>query len=418
MYRTDIIRTMRGRFVFWVMVVGLVLFATTSSALAGPSGGRHTRVVALPHHGKSNAPPVTVVQKSGPLAPRFVPRHFTVLAAGDVLLHPALWAQAARDARNLGRTGYDFDPIFTSAKPRIAGADLAICHLETPIGQPGGPFHGYPVFAVPPAIATTLHDVGYDTCSTASNHSLDDGLPGIDRTLNALDAAHVKHTGTARSAHEAATPDLLNVNGVMVAQLSYAFGFNGARRPAGKAWSANLIDVPAILAAARRAKQDGAEVVIVSLHFGTEYQQAPNAQQRSVAAALLASPDIDLIIGCHAHVVQPFQEIHGKWVVYGMGNQIATQGFSRQTMDGVMPRFTFTEVKPGVFHVTKVEAIPTFTYLGGPIRLIDIPAELRKPGLSPARRALYVASWKRTAREVRALGAARDGLVVVGAGSL
>ena len=63
----------------------------------------------------------------------------------------------------------------------------------------------------------------------------------------------------------------------------------------------------------------------MSLHFGTEYQQAPNAQQLAVATALLKSPDVDLILGCHAHVVQPFQKINGKWVAYGMGNQIASR---------------------------------------------------------------------------------------------
>lgn len=412
-------RLMRERLAFWAMIVGIVLFAFTSSAFAKPAREAASDARVPPDIPSRSAPAVTVNGPgSGSPAPPFVPRHFTVLAAGDVLLHPGLWAQAAQDARALGRTGYDFDRIFASARPRIAGADLAICHLETPVGPSRGPFSGYPVFAVPPAIATTLHDAGYDTCSTASNHSLDGGEAGIDRTLNALDAAHVRHAGTARSAKEAATPDLVRAGGVTVAQLSYAFGFNGRRRPAGKAWLANLIDVPAILAAAHRAKQAGAGVVVVSLHFGTEYQQAPNAQQRSVVAALLASPDIDLIVGCHAHVVQPFQEINGKWVAYGMGNQIATQGFSPQTMDGVLARFTFTEVKPGIFRVTKAEAIPTYTYLGGPIRLIDIAAELRKPGLSAARRASYVASWKRTAREVRALGAQHDGLVVIGPGSL
>lgn len=286
--------------------------------------------------------------------------------------------------------------------------------METPYGPVNGPFTGYPAFSVPPSIAQTIHNVGYDSCSTASNHSLDGGQAGIDRTLNALDTAGVKHAGTARTPAEAATPDLLDVRGVMVAQLSYAYGFNGLRRSAGKAWLANLIDVKTILADAHRARQAGAEVVIVSLHFGTEYSHQPNDQQLSVARALLVSPDVDLILGCHAHVVQPFQQINGKWVVYGMGNQIATQRFSKATTDGVMPRFTFTETSPGKFRVTKAEAIPTFDYLGGTVRLIDIPAGLAKPGLSAARRSLYEQSWRRTAHEVLAMGAGRHGLTVLG----
>ncbi|HKE66933.1 MAG TPA: CapA family protein [Micromonosporaceae bacterium] len=339
------------------------------------------------------------------------PRQFTVIAAGDILLHTRLWAQGRADAEAAGRAGYFFDPIFASARPDIAGADLAICHMETPYGKPNGPFTSFPVFEVPPAIAQTIHDVGYDSCSTASNHSLDGGEAGIDRTLDALDAAGVKHSGTARSAAEAAQPDLLQANGVTVAQLSYAYGFNGIKRPADKPWLANLISVPQILADAKRAKQAGASVVIVSLHFGTEYQHTPNAQQLSVARALLASPDVDLIIGCHAHVVQPFQKINGKWVVYGMGNQIATQGFSQPTMDGVMPRFTFTETSPGKFTVTKAEAIPTYDSLGGQIQLIDLPLAMAAHP-SAARMAVYEASWKRTAEVVDSMGAAKDGLIV------
>src|SRR5262245_33602436 len=365
---------------------------------------------------RSGAPtalaPAAVAPTGGQPSPSSgAPRQFTVIAAGDILLHTRLWAQGRADAKAAGRAGYYFDPIFASARPDIAGADLAICHMETPYGKPNGPFSSFPVFEVPPAIAQTIHDIGYDSCSTASNHSLDGGEAGIDRTLGALDAAGVKHAGTARSAAEAAKPDLMQVNGVTVAQLSYAYGFNGIKRPPGQPWLANLISVPQILADAKRAKQAGASVVIVSLHFGTEYQHTPNAQQLSVARALLASPDVDLIIGCHAHVVQPFQKINGKWVVYGMGNQIATQGFSQPTMDGVMPRFTFTETSPGKFTVTKAEAIPTYDSLGGPIQLIDLPLAMSAHP-SATRMALYEASWKRTAQVVESMGAAKDGLIV------
>jgi poly-gamma-glutamate capsule biosynthesis protein CapA/YwtB (metallophosphatase superfamily) len=412
---------MRTRIVFWGTVFGIVLFALTATSFAQATD-RPTSPSALPPLSAPLSLPFQAsashrVSLVAPLAagrlkstPAFQPRHFTVLGAGDVLLHPGFWAQARRDARKHHMHGYDFDPVFASAVPDIKGADLAICHMETPYGSPDGPFTGFPIFEVPPQIAGTLHRVGYDTCSTASNHSLDGGAAGITRTLNALDAAGVKHTGTARSAAEAATPDILNVNGVKVAQLSYAFGFNGLIRPPGKPWLANLIDERAILAAAHRAKKAGAEVVIVSLHFGTEYQQTPNAQQLAVAKALLASPDVDLILGCHAHVVQPFQQINGKWVVYGMGNQVAEQGFSRPTMDGVMSRFTFTEIRPHVFRVTKAEAIPTYMDLGHPQRLIDLPRALATH-LSEGQRDAYQASWNRTAREVKSLGA--PGLVVL-----
>ncbi len=382
------------------------------SALAGASA--HGGFAATRVTGTTQTPNESTV---APTPGTFTPRQFTVLGAGDILLHPGLWAQGRRDATAAHRGGYYFDPLFASAVPDIQAADLAICHMETPYGKAGGPFHGYPIFAVPPAIATTIHDIGYDSCSTASNHSIDGGEAGIDRTLDALDAAGVKHAGTARTPTEASETDLLDANGVTVAQLSYAYGFNGLKRPAGKAWLANLLDVPKILADAKTARERGAQVVIVSLHFGTEYQMAPNDQQVSVAKALLGSPYVDLILGCHAHVVQPFEQINGKWVAYGMGNQVATQPFSKPTQDGVMPRFTFTETAPGTFQITKAEAIPTFMYLGqggGAYRLVDLPRELANPNLSSARRSLYEASWKRTQHAVTSRGGIADGLVVVG----
>jgi poly-gamma-glutamate synthesis protein (capsule biosynthesis protein) len=410
----------------WFLLVCSVTIAFTSVVASAAIPSASVPQEAVPRPEVAPAPvaagrPATAgtgVGATTTASPQSAPREFTVLGAGDILIDPGLRAQGRRDAVAGRLKDFDFDPIFASAVPRIQAADLAICHVETPMAPVNDPHHGYPILALPTAIATTIHDIGYDTCSTASNHSLDDREAGIDRTLDALDAAGVKHCGTARSAAEASTPDLLNVNGVAVAQLSYAAPVNGVARPADKPWLANPLNVTDILAAAHQARQDGAEVVIVSLHFGTEYQLAPNARQLSVAKALLASPDVDLILGSHAHVVQPFQKINGKWIAYGMGNQVAAQRAGKPTQDGVMPEFTFTEISPGHFQVTKAEAIPTYDGLARPIRLIDIAAELTKPNLNTARKALYVASWKRTAHAVDALSAAKDGLVIAGAGSL
>ena len=106
--------------------------------------------------------------------------------------------------------------------------------METPLGPENGPFSSYPSFSVPPQVVPALADLGYDSCSTASNHSLDQGEAGIGRTLDALDAAGIRHAGTARGPEEAAKPTLLQANGVTVAHLSYTWSFNGILRPAGK----------------------------------------------------------------------------------------------------------------------------------------------------------------------------------------
>jgi poly-gamma-glutamate capsule biosynthesis protein CapA/YwtB (metallophosphatase superfamily) len=344
-------------------------------------------------------------------------RQFTVIAAGDVLLHSGFWSQAAAAARRSGRPGYDFRPLLAPVRAEVSGADLAICHLETPLGRPAGPFTGYPVFSVPPQIATALRATGYDDCDTASNHSLDGGAAGVARTVAALDAAGITHTGSARGAAEAARTDLLWVAGVPVAHLAYTFSFNGIPLPRQRPWLANRLEVPRILADAHRAREAGAQVVIVSLHWGTEYQHAPDAAQLRRARILLSAPDIDLILGCHAHVVQPMERIGEKWVVYGMGNEVAWQPQRQDTRDGVMPRLTFTEVAPGRFRATAVAAVPTFMRLEGrTATLVDLPVALADPRLPAPRRAAYLASWQRTRRYLDARGAAASGLVVLGPG--
>ncbi|MDT8916112.1 CapA family protein [Amycolatopsis sp. PS_44_ISF1] len=293
---------------------------------------------------------------------------FTVVATGDVLIHPKLTEQAEADGNGV----IDYRPLLAGVKPLVSGADLGICHLETPLAPAGGPYSGYPSFNAPPEIVDALKDTGYDTCSTASNHTLDRGQSGVTRTLNKLDAVGVKHTGSARSAQEAGTPLILDVRGVRVAQLSFAFGFNGIERPAGKPWLANQIDAGDILAAARAAKRAGAEVVIASLHWGVEYQHELTGEQEELAEELTAAPEIDLIIGHHAHVVQPFEKVNGKWVAFGLGNQVARHDEPRgSTEEGTAARFRFTRAD-GHWTVDQAEYLPSLIDLGPPLRLRDL----------------------------------------------
>ena len=323
---------------------------------------------------------------------------FTVVATGDVLIHPALTDQAEAD----GGGKFDYRPLLAGIKPLISGADLGICHLETPLAPEGGPYSGYPSFSAPPEIAAAIKDTGYDTCSTASNHTIDQGADGVKRTLDALDANGIKHTGSARSAAEAAKPLIMDVHGVKVAQISYAFGFNGIKVPSGKPWLANQIDVDDVLAAARKAREAGAQVVIASLHWGVEYQHDPTAEQRSQAKKLLGSDDIDLIVGHHAHVVQPFEKVGDKWVAYGLGNSVARHSDPRgDTEEGAAARFRF--VRDGDrWKVDKAEYVPTLIKLDAPIRLLDLSTS---PASTQVTKALTD-----TDKNVLALGADKDGL--------
>ncbi|MFJ7267453.1 CapA family protein [Streptomyces sp. NPDC099050] len=355
-------------------------------------------------------------------------RSFTVAAAGDVLIHPELTTQAQQDGKAGGKGGMDFGPMMASVKPVISKADLAICHMETVLGKPEGPFRGFPDFVAPPQIATTLKDIGYDTCSTASNHALDHGEGGVKNTLDALDKAGLKHSGSARSQKEAGTPLIMDVKGVKVAQISFAGGFNGREVPKDKPWLVNKTSLDAISAAEKAARAAGAEVVILSIRWGTEQQPAPNALQLSLAKKISEKTGINLVIGHRAHVVQPLEKVGDIWVAYGLGNQLARHEVpSGLSEEGIIGWFEFAE-KNGKWDV-RARYAPTFVELPPELeaadpavkvadtgqvkdhRLIEVTAALKNgSAVTPERRARYELAYERTQGTLLNRGGGKDGL--------
>ena len=187
----------------------------------------------------SNAPPAGATPVTSPVesAPATPAPAFRLVASGDVLPHTALVARAKAYGAHSGQP-YDFRPMLSAIQPIVSAADLAVCHIETPLSPSGRHLSGYPVFNGPPQVAAALRDTGYDACSTASNHSMDQGAQGVAGTLRVLDGAGLRHAGIARNPREA-QPTLLTVKGVRVALLSYAYGLNGRRtRPAAAASAA------------------------------------------------------------------------------------------------------------------------------------------------------------------------------------
>jgi poly-gamma-glutamate capsule biosynthesis protein CapA/YwtB (metallophosphatase superfamily) len=342
------------------------------------------------------------------------PRSFTLVAGGDVLLHEPLWAQAEADAAAAGTGGLDFRPLLAGVAPVVQGADVAICHLETPLAPPGGPYRGYPAFSGPPEIAPALADTGFDACSTASNHTFDQGAAGIDRTLATLDAAGVRHAGSARTPAEAEAITLIPTPVADVALLSYTFGFNGIPAPGGEDWRGARIDEGRILSDAARARTAGAEVVVVALHWGEEYRTEPTATQRDLGPRLVASPDVDLVLGHHAHVVQPVEAVGDEWLVYGMGNFVADhETVLPANEEGLLVRFVFTE-GPAGWRATAAEYFALLVRTPGPpIRLVDAGMARSDPGLAPADRARAQEAWDRTTAAVGALGDVAAGMVPV-----
>ncbi|MEV7467119.1 CapA family protein [Streptomyces kronopolitis] len=368
--------------------------------------------------GARSAGPARPPAPAAPGAARASAATFTLLATGDVLPHNEIIQRSGGDAHG---HGHDFHAMFAGVKPVVSGADLAICHMETIYGRDGGPFTGYPSFKSPPEVAAALKDAGYDSCSTASNHTLDDGADGVRRTLGAMDAVGLRHAGSARSAAESGRPALLRAGPAKVAQLSYTYGTNGIPLPGKAPWTVNLIDAKKIIADARAARRAGADVVVVSVHWGTEWQPEPDEQQRTVARTLTASrtagrPDIDLILGTHAHVPQAYEKVNGTWVVYGMGDQLAGRMFNHSDQpdgrgnESSMARFTFAgpSAPGGRWTVRKAEFLPQLTDISDGFRVVNLNAALaRQPG-----RADYLRARDAIRTIVLSRGAARNGLIM------
>jgi poly-gamma-glutamate synthesis protein (capsule biosynthesis protein) len=359
-------------------------------------------------------PSGSVPAETPTVTPTPEPRTFTLVASGDVLLHERLWHQAEQDASD---TAMDFAPQLANVAPVVSGADLAICHLETPLAPADGPFTGYPTFSGPPQVVPALVAAGYDACTTASNHTFDKGADGVTRTLDALDAAGLAHAGSARTPQEADATTILDVTTeqgpVRLALLSYTYGFNGIPYPDGETWRADEIDEATILADAATARTRGAEVVVVALHWGTEYDQVPNEQQRDLAPRLIASPDVDLLLGHHAHVVQPVENVGGEWVVYGMGNLMANHAEPEgPKAEGLLTRFTFTEdLATGTFSVPVAEYLPLYQTYEFPIEVLDVPAALASGDTGTTTASRLETALTRTTEVVTSRGGAEHGLL-------
>ena len=274
----------------------------------------------------------------------------TVVMNGDLLWHNTLWFSAKEDARRRGRGGYDFAPLLSGMKPVVASADLAICHEEVPLAAAGGPYRNYPLFSAPPQVVKAIKATGYDVCTTASNHAVDQGFAGVRRTLDDLDQAKIAHAGTARSNAESQQSTIFTTRqGMRIGIVAATFSLNGLPMPKGKPWAVHRLSTKDLLGQARRARTAGADIVLAAVHIGTEYWTAENAQQVALARALTASPDVDLVYMHHPHVVQPWTIVNKKWVLYGVGNTVAQQEANR-TYEGATGFLLSHRVSDAVEH--------------------------------------------------------------------
>lgn len=253
----------------------------------------------------------------------------TIVSFGDTLCHKPL-----DDAAYDKETGiYDFSPMFKYVTRYFENCTISIGNCESPMAGAEKGYTGYPCFNAPEHLAIDLHELGVDILTTANNHSLDKGFSGLSSTLDFLDDAGISHTGTARNIEEQNTILFKDLNGIKTAFLAYTYGTNGISIPEDKEFCVNLINEDFMLNQINQAKIEGAELIVVSMHWGVEYQTTENAEQLRLAEFLIKN-DVKIVLGCHPHVLQPMKMMNVEndsgeekegLVIFSQGNFFSNQ---------------------------------------------------------------------------------------------
>ena len=344
----------------------------------------------------TTVPPTTVPPTTVP--PTTIPEEIDVIAStasfsvtGDLLMHrpvfQSCWDKEAQD--------WVFDCLFTHLVPYVQSVDFAIANLETTLRgeNPTYPYSGNPLFNCPDGIALSSLNAGFDMLLTANNHCYDTRLGGIRRTLEVLENLGLESLGTQ---HDAQTKDykVLEVNGIKVGMTAYT-----AETSDGKPGvpSINAIEVSSdafgtinsfdygqlnkfykeIGAQFEDMKAEGAEAIVVFLHWGEEYYLEPTQNQVKIAQKL-CDMGVDVIVGGHPHVIEPadlltstVDENHKTLILYSTGNAVSNQRIHEMRMktghteDGILFNFTLVKYIDGTVEVLDASCTPTWVYMVG-----------------------------------------------------
>jgi poly-gamma-glutamate capsule biosynthesis protein CapA/YwtB (metallophosphatase superfamily) len=248
----------------------------------------------------------------------------SLLFIGDIMGHDEqIWSAENRETHT-----YNYDDVFKYIKPVINEADIAIANFEVTLA--GSPYMGYPQFSSPAELSVACKNAGIDYLVTANNHAADRGRNGIINTINRLDSIGIPHTGTFLNSicRDSLTPLMIHRNGASIALLNYTYSTNGIKVP--EPVIVNMLDKVSITSDINKAKKKKADIIILFLHWGTEYDTIP-AKSQTDLAEYFQSLGVDMVIGSHPHVLQKMvvtkNNITGKdgIVVYSLGNFVSNQ---------------------------------------------------------------------------------------------
>ena len=289
-------------------------------------------------------------------------KEVTLIAAGDNLIHSYIYKMAQKN----GIEGdFNFLPSYENVSDIIKEADIAFLNQETVLGGKELGLSGYPLFNSPAELGRDMITLGFDVFNTASNHSLDKGETGLKNSFEFWNKnPDVLAVGVYESAEEMEKIHIIERAGIKFAVLAYTYGTNGIFLNKSSLYKVSYIDEEIILAQTKQAKEL-ADIVLVSMHWGTEDKSEVEDDQRDLAIKI-ANAGADAIIGHHPHVLRPVEWItkdDGSKIIcaYSLGNFISTQKVAKNLMGGILSlKFKIYEYDNRVETMYK-EFIPTIS---------------------------------------------------------
>ena len=379
-----------------------------------------TIIVFIPKGGGAQQPteaPATAVptaeitpvptEEPSPVPDKYI--EATFLSAGDIMYHrPQIRVASTNDTWTEG----DYTPNMKYVKPIIEAADFATANLETVYG---GPDIGYtqaqfPLFNAPDVTADSIVWAGFDLLFTSNNHCYDRGHNGLVRTLDVLDQKGIDHVGTRKTTDDK-TYKIVDVSGIKVGIMSYTYE-SGTDETAVRINGIAIAqdDLPLVDSFNEAAPEplyesvqqrmdemraDGADLVIVYLHWGVEYDLQPSTAQKTIAQKL-CDMGVDALLASHPHLIQPSAVItstDGSRIMpcfYSMGNYISNQtrtsvaedahGNARYCENGMMPILTLRKYANGETYISKLEYVSTWVYINNQYYIIPVEPALNDPG--------------------------------------
>ncbi|MDO5028816.1 MAG: CapA family protein [Bacillota bacterium] len=283
-------------------------------------------------------------------------KEITITGAGDIMTHlPIIKAHFQEGL------GYDFSNPFKYVRALNEGADLRLANLETVV-RDDAPVQGFPTFNAPYPIIYGARYGGFNVLSTANNHSYDQGKQGVLDTISHIKNAGLDNVGTNASAEEDRTR-LYDFDGIKIGLMSYSYGLNGFT--AEEDYLVNIINLDSMAADVNHLKAQGADKIILFVHWGVEYRTDLYEDLQNLGHDIL-DLGVDYILGSHPHVVMPVETFdNGKFIVYSMGNFLSNQRkeilHNQHTEQGLFVRFKLEkDLKTNIVSLKELELIPTW----------------------------------------------------------